>query len=200
MTPSHFPARRIGGLALATSGVTLIGIVSIVLFFTVGGIFGTLNDLANVVEAILSAVLAWALYPVYHAHAPRLSRCTLITAWLGALIATIGSALIILDVTGWYLAGLYTMAGYALAGVWLFGLNHAALQSSLWPRRLAQLGQLTAVCMAIGFLSVPGILGGIDSVDTAMWFVSLGLLGSLGWLLLYPNLVVLVRSPAPITD
>jgi hypothetical protein len=40
--------------------------------------------------------------------------------------------------------------------------------------------------MAIGFLSVSGICAGTDSVDAAPWFVSLGLLGSLGWMLLYP--------------
>ena len=90
--------------------------------------------MCNAVEAILSAALAWSLYPWLCMHAPRLSGFALIAALVGALIAAIGSALIILDFTGWYLAGLYTMFGYALAGVWLFGLNAAALRSFSWPR------------------------------------------------------------------
>ncbi len=40
MTLSNFPARRIGKLAIAIGGATLIGIVSIILFFTVGGVCG----------------------------------------------------------------------------------------------------------------------------------------------------------------
>jgi hypothetical protein len=186
MTASAFPSRTIGWLAITIGGVTFLGIATLMLLFTVGGVFGTLNDLCNGVEAILSAVLAWRMHPWLGSHAPRLNRFTLIAAGLGALIASIGSALIVLDVTDWYLAGLYTMLGYALVGVWLFGLNAAALQSSAWPRRLAQLGLLTAVCMAIGFLAGPGILGGVDVVDAAPWFVNLGLLGSLGWMFLYP--------------
>ena len=186
MTPSNFPIRSIGVLAIAIGSVTLIEIVSLILFFTVGGGFGTLNDLCNAVEAILSAALAWRMHPWLRAYAPRLSRFALIAVWVGALIAGIGSALIILDFTGWYLAGLYTMFGYALVGVWLLSLNYAALRSFWRPRRLAQLGLLTAVCMAIGFLAGPGILGSVDNMDAAPWFVNLGLLGSLGWMFLYP--------------
>jgi hypothetical protein len=186
MTLTNVPTRRIGEIALAIGGVTLLGIVSLILFFTVGGSFGSLNDLCNAVEAILSAVLAWHLYPWWRAHASRLSPFMLIAAWVGVLISVVGSALIILDVTGWYLAGLYTMFGYALFGAWLFGLNVVALQRGAGPRRLAHLGLLTAVCMAFGFLTGPGILVGVDDTNVAPWFVNLGLLGSLGWMFLYP--------------
>jgi hypothetical protein len=186
MAGSHFPSRPIGWLAIAIGVVIVLGVVSIVLLFAVGGVFGLLNDVCNGVEAILSAVLAWALYPLYRAQSPLSSRYALIATWVGVLIATIGSVLIIFDFTGWYLAGLYTMVGYALVGVWLFGLNYVALQSFSWPRRLAQLGLLTAVCMAIGFLAGPGILGGVDDAEIAPWYVNFGILGSLGWMFLYP--------------
>jgi hypothetical protein len=164
----------------------LLGIVSLILFFIVGGSFGALNDLCNAVEAILSAALAWSLFSWLRSHAPRLSGFAQITALVGALIAAIGSVLIIFDVTGWYLAGLYSMFGFALVGVWLFILNITAPRSSWWPRRLAQLGLATAACMAIGFLAGPGILAGVDDTDAAPWLVNLGLLGSLGWMFLYP--------------
>lgn len=186
MIASTFSPRTIGWLALATGGVTLVGIVSISLFYAVGGFFGPLNDVCNAVEAILSAMLAWALYPIVRAHAPRVSRYALLAAWVGALIAVIGSGLVIFGFTGWYLAGLYTSFGYALVGLWLFSLNYAALQRGLWPRRLAQFGLLVALGMLVGFLAVPGILGRIDDPATAPWYVNQGLLGGLGWFLLYP--------------
>jgi hypothetical protein len=62
MTPSSFAACRIGGLAIASGSVTLLGIVTLMLFFAVGGVFGLLNDVCNAVEAILSAVLAWRMH------------------------------------------------------------------------------------------------------------------------------------------
>src|SRR6266498_5543567 len=86
-------------LAIAVGAMTLLGVVSIILFFTVGGVFGMLNDVCNGVEAILSALLVWRMHPWLRSHAPRLSRFSLIAAWVGALIASIGSALIILDFT-----------------------------------------------------------------------------------------------------
>jgi hypothetical protein len=186
MTARNFLSRSTGWLAIAIGAVTLLGIVTLMLFFTIGGGFGTLNDVCNGVEAILSALLAWSLYPWLRAHAPQLSLFGLIAAVVGALSAAVGSALIILDFSGWRLAGLYTMFGYALFGVWLFSLNRAAMQSFVGPRRLAQLGLLVAACMAIGCLAGPGILGGVDDPEAAAWFVNLGLLGSLGWMFLYP--------------
>ncbi|MFN8485230.1 MAG: hypothetical protein U0768_19505 [Anaerolineae bacterium] len=164
----------------------MAGIAAIILFFTIGGFFGALNDLCNAVEAIMSAALAWVLHSVYRARAPRLSRFALVAAWVGAFIAVIGSVLVIFDVTGWYLAGLYTSVGYAMVGVWLFGLNYAALHSGPWPRRLAQWGLFVAVGMVIGFLAAPGIVGRIDDLAAAPWFVNLGLLNGLAWLILYP--------------
>lgn len=186
MAEKPAPSRSIAWLALATGGVALLGIVAITLFFTVGGVFGPLNDVCNAAEALLSAALAWALYPVHRARAPRASRFALVAAWVGALVATLGSVWVLSGVTGWYLAGLYTSVGYALIGVWLFGLNYAALHSGLWPRRLAQLGLLVAIGMLVGFLAAPGIVGRIDDPAAAPWFVNLGLLSGVGWLLLYP--------------
>jgi hypothetical protein len=186
MSTLAFPSRPIGWLAITTGAVAIFAVVSIAFMFAVGGVFGLLNDLANGAEAILSALLAWRLLPWLRSQAPRSSHFSLMAAWAGALIAAIGSALIIFDVTGWYLAGLYTMFGYALIGAWLFGLNYAALRSAACPRRLAQLGLLTAICMALGILAGPGILGGVDDADAAPLLVNVGLLGSLGWMFMYP--------------
>jgi hypothetical protein len=186
MTMRNFPSRPIGWLAITTGAVAIFAVVSITFMFAVGGIFGLLNDLANGAEAILSALLAWRLLPWLRSRAPRSSHFSLMAAWLGAVIAVIGSALIIFDVTGWYLAGLYTMFGYALVGVWMFAVSYAALRSGAAMRHLPQLGLLAAICMALGFLAVPGILGGVDDVDAAPVLVNVGLLGSLGWMFLYP--------------
>jgi hypothetical protein len=55
MTANNSPSRTVGWLAIATGGVILIGDVCLMLFFTIGGFFGTFNDLCVAFAAILNA-------------------------------------------------------------------------------------------------------------------------------------------------
>jgi hypothetical protein len=80
MTTNDSPSRTFGWLAIATGGVALIGVVSLISFFTFGGFFGTLSDLCIAFEAILSALLARMLYPAHRAYSPRSSRFLLTAA------------------------------------------------------------------------------------------------------------------------
>jgi hypothetical protein len=156
------------------------------LFFTFGSFFGTFSDLCIAFEAILSALLAWMLYPAHRALSPRLSRALLTAALVGALVASIGSACVIFDITGWFLAGLMNFFGYALVGLWLSGLNYFAQRTDRWPRRLVRIGLVSGAIMAIGLLTGPGIVGRVDDPELAPWFVNVAQVASLGWLLLYP--------------
>jgi hypothetical protein len=188
MTANNLPSGTLGWLAIALGGGTLIGVVSLILFFTFGAFFGTLSDLCIALEAILSALLAWMFYPAHRAYSSRLSRFLLAAALVGALIAFIGSVFVIFDITGWFLAGLMNFFGFALIGLWLLGLNYYFVQrrDTRWPRRLVQLGLVSGAIMAIGLLTGPGIAGRIDDPELAPWFVSGAQVASLGWLLLYP--------------
>ena len=189
MTANNFPSRTFGWVAIAIGGVTLIGVVFLILLFTFGSFFGTLNDLCIASEAILSALLAWMFYPAHRALSPRLSQFLLAAALVGALVAFIGSAFVIFDITGWFLAGLMNHFGYALVGLWLLGLNYYyfAQRRSTWPRRLVQFGLVSGAIMAIGLLTGPGIVGRVDDPEVAPWFVNVAMaVASLGWLLLYP--------------
>jgi hypothetical protein len=117
MTANNSPSRTLGWLATATGGVILIGDVSLTLFFTIGGFFGTFNDLCVAFAAILSGLLALILYPSHRAYSPRLSKMLLIAALVGGLVASIGSVFVIFDITGYFLAGLMNFFGYALVGL-----------------------------------------------------------------------------------
>jgi hypothetical protein len=186
MSANNAPSRNLGWLAIALGGVILLGDVSLILFFTIGGFFGTLNDLCIAFAAILSALLAWILYPANRAYSPRLSQSLLTAALVGALVASIGSAFVIFDVTGYFLAGLMNFFGYGLVGLWLLGLNYSAPRRSGWPRRLVQFGLVSGASMAVGLLTGPGIVGRVDNPELAPWFVYVAPVASLGWLLLYP--------------
>jgi hypothetical protein len=55
--------RSIGPLAIALGVVPIASLVSLAVFYAVGGPFGTINDLGNALVGILSALLAWTLRP-----------------------------------------------------------------------------------------------------------------------------------------
>jgi hypothetical protein len=175
-------------LAMTTGIVGLLALVLLILFFTVGGPFGTLNDICNGLTGLLSGVFAWNLYMNF-----RIQPIFLILALVGALTVALGSVLIIFDVTGWYLAGLYTSLGYALIGVWLLALNYWARPNNLWPYGLANLGMIAGMIMALGFLMIPGIINRIDAWEAGPWYVNyVGQLGSIGYFLLYPIWCILI--------
>jgi hypothetical protein len=186
VTASSFSSNATGWTAVATGVAGLLGLVFIILFFTAGQPFGTLNDACIALAAILSGVLAGMLYSLHHASSPHLSQWALIAALAGALVVASGSALVIFGVTGWFLAGLYMTAGNALIGLWLLALGYSARHSGSWPGGLVLAGLVVGAIMAVGLVAVPGILRGIDAQDLAPWFVNAGYVGGLGWLLLYP--------------
>jgi hypothetical protein len=190
---NSLPSSVIGWVAIATGITGLFGFVFIILFFSIGQPFGTLNDVCIGLAAILSGVLAWMVYPEFHTQSPFLSRLALIVVLAGTLIVVTGSILVVSGITGWYLAGLYMSVGNALIALWLFGLNYSALQDNTWPHRLVIFGLVTGVIMALGFLALPGIIQGIDSWDSAPWYINyIGQVGALGWLILYPTWCILI--------
>ena len=186
MTMSSFSPVTVGWVAIASGVVALAGLVFIILFFTVGQPFGTLNDVCIALAAVLSGILAWMLYPAHSAQSPQLSQAALAAALAGALVVVVGSVLVISGVKGWLLAGLYMTAGNALIGLWLIGLTYSALHTSSWPHGLVVFGLAAGLIMAVGLASVPGILRGVDAQALAPWYVNAGYVGGLGWMLLYP--------------
>jgi hypothetical protein len=175
-----------GWLALATGIAGISASILIILFYAVGGSFGTLNDIFNGVVGMLSVILAWMLFSKFRLNFTFIHRFTLILAVIGAIIVGIGSILILFDFTGWVLAGWYTTAGFALIGIWLLDFSNSTQQNNMLSRNLSTFGLIVGSIMAIGIFVIPGIMMGIDAIESTPWYVSLGLLGFIGTYFLYP--------------
>ena len=188
MATSHFSPFMIGRVAIITGVIGLLALVLLILFFTIGGPFGTLNDICNGLAGILSGILAWNLYTRF-----QMPLTFFILALIGSLAVALGSVLVIFEITGWYLAGLYTSAGYALIGIWMLALNASVQQINPWPRGLVTFGLIIGVIMAFGLSVIPGIINKVDSWESGPWYINyVGQLGSIGYLLLYPIWCILV--------
>lgn len=180
----NIPSRAIRSLTVAIAIVVVVGFIAMSLFFSVGGFWGSLNDLSIAVEALLVSALAWMLHPASRSQSPKLSWVMLAVAILGGLIASLGSAGVMSGVTGWFLAILITSLGYALLAVWLFVFNHHARLHGSLPRGLTRMGQIAGATLMLGFLNIPGILNRIESPADASWLTSISMVGALGWILL----------------
>jgi hypothetical protein len=170
-------------IALATAVVSLLAVLSLITFYAVGGPFGFVNDVANGLIGLLSLALAWLWV-----RNRRGGWTTLAIAFasLGAIVMVLGSLLIIVDITGWYLAGLVSSVGSALLGIWLLIANRLHRSAPELPRGLILLGITTGIFMIIGWLALAGVIARIDDPQLAPLYVNAGLLNWMGTYLLYP--------------
>ena len=183
MLSSHASNSTIAGLALAIGVVTLLGLVLLILMYAFSsGPLGLLNDICNGLEGLLSVALAAALLAQHQARSPHLAVPALSLVILGAALVVAGSVLVMSGATGFFLAGMYSMTGFALIGVWLLATSCRAP----WPPSLVTLGLISGAVMALGFAAIPSIFLRIDSFGSAAWHTWLGQAGFLGWAVLYP--------------
>jgi hypothetical protein len=170
-------------VALATAVVSLLAVLSLIIFYAVGGPFGLLNDVANGLIGLLSLALAWLWV---RNRRGGWSTLAIAFAALGAIVMVLGSLLIIVDITGWYLAGLVSTVGSALLGIWLLIANRLHRSAPELPRGLIMLGMTTGIFMIIGWLALTGVIARIDDPQSAPLYVNAGLLNWMGTYLLYP--------------
>jgi hypothetical protein len=154
-------------LAIAVGAVAIASAISLALFFVVQGPFGTINDVLNGVLAILSGALAWSLSG---------SAALVYVAFLGALIAIAGSVLVVTGITGFFLAGLVSSAGFALIGAWLLWYSWS-LGS---PLALRWLGVAAGALMVLGIVVLPGIAMRLDDMNKAPAWIWIGFVSWLG--------------------
>lgn len=162
-----------GRIAVAIGSLTVATVISLVLFFVVGGPFGLLNDIGNALIGILSAFLALRL-----AAAIGTGMLGVGAAILGAVVTVIGSWLVITEATGFFLAGLVSSVGFALIGAWLLTLTWSPIGSM--SSGLNTLGRVAGVAMLFGLVALPGILTGIDEMGAVppwLWAFSISWLG-----------------------
>jgi hypothetical protein len=170
-------------VAMAVATVDLLGVICLLVFFAVGGPFGFINDVANAVVGVLSAVLAW-LSPAIRS--PGWCRLALAAGVVGAIVMAIGSVLVIFDVTGYYLAGLVSAVGAAFIGCWVLIANRFPPYAGELPRGVRVTGLAAGVVMLVGLLAVPGVLARVDDQSTSPWYVVVAQLSWLGTYVLYP--------------
>jgi len=186
MTTGSLSTAAIGWIAIATGVSAILAVTSLTLMATVNSLFGPINDVFNSIIGISSVVLAWVLYAEYRAKSPLLSQVAFAITLIGAILVVAGSVLVIFKFTGFVLAGWYSGVGNALIGLWLAGFCYSLIPDEALPHNLVIFGIIVGACMAIGLFGIPGILAGIDSMESMPWYLYVAFSGWLGTYILYP--------------
>lgn len=159
----------LGWLTLMTGLVGSLCLITLLLFFI--GLFqnlsalsslGSVNDRLNALAGILSAILATVLFAVMRRTNSPTGTILVAGTWVGAIVITYGSWLIVTGRSGVELSGYYYIFGNGLIGLWLWSLNRRALQEKIIPPALARWGRVTAGLMLFGLPALVGILLGWD--------------------------------------
>ncbi|MGW7686844.1 hypothetical protein ACWGID_39260 [Kribbella sp. NPDC054772] len=163
-------------VARAHSIVGFTTCACLLVFYAAGEPFGVFNDVGNAVLGVLSLVLARCLLapiPEQEDIGSAMVRRGLLlaAAAAGAALTVVGTVLVLTGVTGFYLAGLWSSLGFALIGIWLIGVR----------------GILPGVVMLLGLVGLPGILIGLDDMDSAPPWAFVAGLSWAGTYLLFPT-------------
>lgn len=195
--------RTVAAVALALGIVLLFSLVTLALFFAGGGPFGALNDWSIGASGVLAAAFVLAIRAGGLGDTSVSGVILPATAVVGAVVVVVGAWLVISDTTGFLLAGLVESFGFALFGCWLIALSRSMATIGQWPRPLPTLGYATGILLIVGLIVAPGIVMGLDDMDTAPWWVWVGFVGWLGIFVLLPiwsiwlGIAARRASPAP---
>lgn len=190
MTTNTFSPSAVGWVAIATGIAAILAVIFLTLMAAVNPSFGKINDVFNGMIGLSSAVLAWMLFAEHHAKSPLMSQIALALAVLGAIFTIVGSVLIIYGFTDFVLAGWYSGIGNALIGLWLAAFCYSLLRGDALPHNLVIFGIIVGAFMAVGLLGIPGIIAGIDSMESMPWYLYIAFFGWLGTYILYPILTI----------
>lgn len=186
MTTSDLTPATIGWIAIFTGVVAILAVICLILMYTVNQSFGKVNDVLNIFIGVASVTLALMLYAEHHAKSPLLSQFALAFAVVGVIFTILGSILIIFGFTDFVLAGWYSSIGFALIGIWLIIFCYSFLNINVLPHNLIIFGIVSGAFMAVGLFGIPGIIRGIDSMESMPWYLYVAFFGWLGTYILYP--------------
>ena len=159
-------ARLAGRLAYVAAAATLLGFITLMIFFAGVEPFGPLNDILSVVLSVVTIPLVLALHALHRSHSPAVSVLALVVGIFGLLLTTVVQSLLIVGVIPFAVAGVRSTAGFSLFGASLAVYCALSLLKKVLPQRLAVFGVVAGLGYAL--LIVGFCLGGPTHPLTAI--------------------------------
>jgi hypothetical protein len=172
-------SQSVARLAVATGAVAVAADACIVLFFTTGEPWGTINDAGYAALGAMAGVLAWKVRDYGGTAATT-------AAVAGGAVAALGSSLVITGATGWLLAGFVAALGFGLIGPSVVIASSRLAADGIVPRGIGRLGRAAGLLMAVGLTAAVPAAMRVDDAAAAPAWTWLTLAGWMGPAILYP--------------
>lgn len=153
--------RLAGWSAILSAAATIIGAVTLVIFFSVGDPYGKINDVSSVIIGLTAIVILFTLYQIHRASAPTVSLLAFLIGAVAMLIAAALQALLVLSGTNF---GTIVTVMFGVFGASLVTFNWLANSNATLPRALAW----TGIAAGLGYVLVTAgfLLGGQNHILT----------------------------------
>lgn len=188
-------SQLIGWTAITGGIVAVIGFICLILLFTVGEPFGTINDFLAIPTSLLLIPLVLALHRLHAADHLSVSRFALFAGLAGFLAVAVGSALLVLDRITFEQSLPPVIVGFGFIGLWVLLNSVLGLSDGTFPRPMAWvgifLGLIPTLILPFAFRAdrVAGLLGGFagqpgaGSQVSPLLYLAIGL-GSISYALM----------------
>lgn len=159
-------ARYAGWSAVVSAIATVLGLVTLSMFFSLGQPWGTINDMTSVILAVSLLPVLLVLYQLHRQDAPLVTLISLAIGVLALLVAAVFQILLILGVIEFEQTAVIVPAAFGLFGAALIVFNAVARAQGTLPETLALLGIVAGVSYVL--VIVGFILGGQEHPLTAV--------------------------------
>lgn len=175
-----FLFRLAGWSAYLSAAATIIGAVTLVIFFSVGDPFGIMNDISSVIIGLTGIIILFALYQLHRIVAPVMSLVAFVIGALAMLTAAVLQTLLVAIRMDF---GVITTYMFGVFGASLMIYGYLVLVNATLPRALGWWGIVAGlgyVLVVTGFIvSGPNhpltYIGGLTSVIAyPTWAIWLG--------------------------
>jgi hypothetical protein len=143
-----------GWSALLAAVATVIGAVTLMVFFAKGGLWGLANDVASIVLMLATIPVALMIARIEADRAPMLAMPIAAIGIAGMLGATLSQALLIARVRSYKALLPWTLGAGAVVGVWYLLVGVVAWPGGLFlpPPILAIASGVSFIALGYGFL------------------------------------------------
>ncbi len=186
-------SRYAGWSAMAGAGATILGLATLLLFYSLGEPWGTINDVMSMLLALSMAPLWLALYRHCRRAAPTMSLAAFCMGVLAILVVLVFQALLVLRVMRYEQTAVTVPAAFGTLGGTLMMFGYLQRRARSLRRGLAGLGMMAGAgyVLVIAGISLGGqesaltLVGGLMAAVCypawAIWFGRMLLLGQINF-------------------
>lgn len=144
--------------AFLSAIMTILGLVTLMVFFALGEPWGTLNDITSVILALSILPVLLILHRLHRNAAQTISLVALVIGGIAMLVAAVFQTLLILKVIAFAQTAVVVPATFGVLGASLMIYGYLARTNQSLPPRLALVSMIAGVGYVLVILGI--IIGG----------------------------------------